>query len=629
MNNNKIYKWLGGSLAAAAISACITACSDDHFDIVNVTPDGAGKVSLWDNISSKSELSQYKDILQSVYYSQSEDKTTPQTYADVLSGNSTFTVWAPTNDSFNYEYYKGLLNTGERDSIYKVEKELIRNSMTRYSMVINSTDSVKVQLFNDKSAWLNYDKKTIKGMLMTHPNIASTNGVLHITEGPLPYQPNLYEFIHSRPDLDSISSFIKSFEKTQFDEFASTQGPTVNGEITWVDSVTYITNDYTSNDMYMGAYVEREDSNYVMIIPNNNAWKNTLEKTKNYFKYKLSYKQDVNTQTEQGKDTTITGAVTKFTQIEIDSIANFAAKDAICRYLSFNANWQYEQIPITSIADIRNADARVDSLRPTAGRKFKKTGTLSWVDSRNEVLAVDSYADLFGNADPIEVSNGYAYIVNNFAFPSTYYAPDKDLVARSYFESADKNCNPSAITWSAKVPLDKVDEETGEVIAHRDSTYKYDYLVMSNTSATAHPGAYFKLDNVLSCKYDIYVVIGYNTNYGLPNKFRAYISYDTEEKRVKDEILKNPNEDAVDANGDKLYNTNFFVNRKPVADENLIMNYTDTILIARDFEFPVTYWDLDKAYPTVQIKSNFTSKEKSLYSREIWVNAIIMKAKEW
>lgn len=627
MNNNRIYKWLGGSLAAAAISACLTACSDDHFDIVDITPDGAGKVSLWDNISSKPELSQYKDILQSVYYSQSEDKTTPQTYADVLSGNATYTIWAPTNGSFNYEYYKGLLNTGERDSIYKVEKELIRNSMTRYSMIINSTDSVKVQLFNDKSAWLNYDKKTIKGMLMTHPNIASTNGVLHITEGPLPYQPNIYEFLHSRPDLDSISSFIKSFEKKQFDEFASTQGPTVNGEITWVDSVTYITNDYTR--YYMGAFLEREDSNYVMIIPNNDAWKNTLDKTKNYFKYKLSYKQDVNTQTEQGKDTTITGAETKFTQIEIDSMTNFAAKDAICRYLSFNANWQYEQIPITSIADIRNADARIDSLRPTAGRKFKKTGTLSWVDSRNEVLAVDNYADLFGNADPIEVSNGYAYIVDNFAFPSTYYAPDKDLVARGYFESADKNCNPSALAWSKKVSLDKVDEETGEVIAHRDSTYKYDYLVMSNTSATAHPGAYFKLDNVLSCKYDIYVVIGYNTDYDLQNKFRAYISYDTDAKREKDEALKNPNEDAVDAEGKSIYNTNDFVNRKPVANDDLTMNYTDTILIARDFEFPVAYWGLDKAYPTIQLKSNFTSKQKAYYSREIWVNAIIMKAKEW
>ncbi len=624
MNNNRIYKWLGGSLAAAAITACFTACSDDHFDI---TPEASGKLSLWDNISTKPELSEYKDILQSVYYSQSEEKTTPQTYADVFSGNATYTVWAPVNGSFNYQYYKDLLASGERDNIYKVEKELIRNNMTRYAMVVNSTDSVKIQLFNDKAAWLNYDKQTIKGMTMTEPNIASSNGVLHITQGALPYQPNLYEYMATRSDLDSINSFIKSFEKKEFDEDASTQGPTVDGEITWVDSVTYITNDYTR--YYMGAYTEREDSNYVVILPTNDAWKSTLEKTKQYFKYKLSYKQDINTQTVAGKDTLIEGAETKFTQVEIDSMTNFAAKDAICRYLSFNANWQYEQIPITSIQDIRDADARRDSLRTTVGRKIKKAGTLELLDTRSGVIEVDNFADIFGNADPVEVSNGYAYVVDNFAFPSTYYAPNKDLLARGYIESWDKNCNPSTLNWSYKLTSVKQDEETGEIIAQRDSTYKYDYLVMGNTTATAHPGAFFWLPSVLSCKYDIYVVIGYNTNYDLQNKFRAYISYDTDSKRVNNEMLKNPNEGALDAKGQEIYNTNYFVNRKPKLNDDLVMNYTDTILIARDFEFPVAYWGLDKAYPTIQIKSNFTSSEKSYYSREIWVNAVIMKAKEW
>ena len=152
---------------------------------------------------------------------------------------------------------------------------------------------------------------------------------------------------------------------------------------------------------------------------------------------------------------------------------------------------------------------------------------------------------------------------------------------------------------------------------------------MSNTSATAHSGAYFKLDNVLSCKYDIYVVTGHTTDYDLQNKFRAYISYDTDAKREKDEALKNPNEDAVDAEGKSIYNPNDFANRKPVANDDLTMGFTDTLLIARDFEFPVAYWGLDKAYPTIQLKSNFTSKQKAYYSREIWVNAIIMKAKEW
>ena len=151
---------------------------------------------------------------------------------------------------------------------------------------------------------------------------------------------------------------------------------------------------------------------------------------------------------------------------------------------------------------------------------------------------------------------------------------------------------------------------------------------MTNKSATAHPGAFFQLNNTLSCTYDIYVVIGYNYDAQLQNKFRVYISYDTDAKRISNEVLKNPNEDMISPKGENLHNTNFYVNKKPQPDENLVMNYTDTILVAKDFRFPVSYYGLNNAYPTIQIKSNFSSKEKEYYSREIWVNAIIMKPKE-
>ena len=103
MNRNSIYKWLGGSLAAATIAAGFSACSDDHFDI---SSNAEGKLTIWENIQSQPELSEYKDILEHVYYSQTEDKTTPQTYADIFNGTATYTVWAPVNGSFNYNYYK-------------------------------------------------------------------------------------------------------------------------------------------------------------------------------------------------------------------------------------------------------------------------------------------------------------------------------------------------------------------------------------------------------------------------------------------------------------------------------------------------------------------------------------------
>ena len=58
------------------------------------------------------------------------------------------------------------------------------------------------------------------------------------------------------------------------------------------------------------------------------------------------------------------------------------------------------------------------------------------------------------------------------------------------------------------------------------------------------------------------------------------------------------------------------------------VEYNDTICLARDLEFPISYYGLDNAYPTLYLKSNFKSNDKDKYSRNIWVNAIILKPKE-
>ena len=617
----KNNQWFAVALMTVALSTVMTGCSDDHFDI---SADASGKQTIWQNIEQKEELSEYADILRRVYYSSSEDKTTSETYADLLNGDQTFTIWAPKNGSFDYSYYKDLLDSGERDKIYRVEKELIRNNMTRYTNVVNGTDSVKIDLFNSKAAWLNKGKQTIKGVPITQANIGSKNGVLHITNGAVDYQPNLYEYLTWGNGLDSINAFIKSYQTMEFDEYASTKGPTIDGKITWVDSITYMSNDYTTG--FMRAYIDREDSNYVMVMPTNGTWKTMLEKTQKYFQFKGSYIQDINTQTESGKDTLIKGAETTFTQAEMDSLNNLYAKNAICQNLVFNANWQYEQIPITSIDAIRSADAREDSLLSTADTKFKKTGTLNAFNRANTLMMntveVDNYPTLFGNADPVEVSNGYAYIVDDFKFPYKTFAPDIDDLD---YESCDNMCDPVIHSETYTNPTVIIDGDTVQT----DSTFKYSYIALKNKSTSSHPGAYFRVADVLSCKYDIYVVIGYNTDYMLQNKFYVYLSYDTPEKRLSDQRLSNPNEDAVDAKGESIAGTDVFVNRPIHYNEKGEVDFTDTICVAKDFEFPVCYYGLTNAYPVINIKSNFKSTEKSYYCREIWVNAIIFKSKEY
>ena len=617
-------KWFTGSLMTVALAAGISACSDDHFDI---TSDTASKQTIWKTIQNDERLSNFADILQSVYYSKNEQKATPETYADLLNNTQTFTVWAPVNDSFDYAYYKGLIESGIRDSIYKVEMELIRNNMTRYSRSAIGNGSVKVNLLNSKSAWLNFDEGTFQGIAMTEPNVRVSNGALHILAHPTKYLPNLYEYMGTREDLSGINDFIKKFQKTEFNEYASTQGPTIDGKITWVDSVTSTSNDYSN--YYIGAYLEREDSNYVMVLPTNTAWNAVLEKTQQYFKMKKSYKQEFHTTTETGDDAKYEKEKV-FTDEELDSIMDFYSKDVICRNLVFNANWQYKRSPISTLDDIKKLDEKGDSLYSTAGRKFKKTGTLN-PGNPLSVIEIDSYAEMFGNEDPVTLSNGSAYIVDQYPYPYNIYAPTLDQLQMEWPDSKTINVNRSGFYTQTYIdPVVTIGEGDEKYDVQTDSTFKYTFYKVVNRSSTSNPKIDFKLSNVLSCKYDVFIVFNYNTDLEKPSKFSVSISYDTEKKREKNQKLRNPNEDAVEyGSGSSLYNTYNFVNRNVHLNDNGNVDFTDTICVAKDFEFPISYYGLgNDAYPVIEIENKSKSTEKQ-YCREFWVNSIILKPKEW
>ena len=79
----------------------------------------------------------------------------------------------------------------------------------------------------------------------------------------------------------------------------------------------------------------------------------------------------------------------------------------------------------------------------------------------------------------------------------------------------------------------------------------------------------------------------------------------------------------------QLNNTYNFVNRNVHLNDNGNVDFTDTICVAKDFEFPISYYGLgNDAYPVIEIESKSKSTEKQ-YCREFWVNSIILKPKEW
>ncbi|MBQ2182279.1 MAG: hypothetical protein II400_08550, partial [Bacteroidaceae bacterium] len=275
------------------------SCTDDHF---TVDPEVAGRSTIWETIQTTSNLSQFADILKSVQYSKTRGTTTRQTYADLLNHDQTFTVWAPADGTFDYEACKKLIASGS-EGAYKVETELIRNCMARYTHLLSGDKVEEIKLFNDKSAIFNCASQMLKNQKIRTSNIGTSNGVVHIIDGAPEYLPNVYEFIESQAGLDSLWLFLKNYEELEFNENQSTKGPIVNGDITWADSVTNLTNRYFN---VIGAYLNREDSSYAMVMPNNDAWTVGYNKIKGYYVYQPEYQQTIVSVDETGKETTET-----------------------------------------------------------------------------------------------------------------------------------------------------------------------------------------------------------------------------------------------------------------------------------------------------------------------------------
>ncbi len=583
--NKRYIQWFKGALVCTAVVG-LAACVDDHFDI---DPTVSARQTLWENISANDELSEFADVLQRVKYSNSETVVTTETYASLFNSHQTFTVWAPKNGTFDYHYYDSLLNTENPADAYTVEKELVRNSMTRFSHVMTGNDSIRLELFNGKTAWFNKAKGTMQGHKIQTPNIGATNGVLHIIDGAVAYQPNLYEFMASRADLDSVNTFIRKFQKVEFDELLSTQGPVVNGQITWVDSIYTTTNDFLTYTL--NAHLTREDSIYAMILPNNDAWTTALNMTRSYYKYKETYKQDVATVTEAGTDT-IYEQTTTFTPQELDSIMEVRSKSAIVSNLVFNANPETAQWG-KHYTDF-SVEGACDSLKTTTGKIFYDPFS----------------ARLFNGVTPVETSNGYAYVVDKFNYrPTDSWVDTMKIECESMrnVESVTATTVGSVGQFSVKDSINGIETTVA----------RYGAYVLTPTTVRGQAEGVFIVRNLLSCKYDIYALIGYNFDYNVPNKFRAEISYDSETKREKNKRLTNQ-EGSRD-----------FITRQPVElEDGTLAHLVDSVLLAKDFPFPICYEGLENAYVTIRIMSNVGTKEASQYTRQIRVDKLLFVPKE-
>lgn len=642
---DRIKKYIGAAILGSAILT-VPSCSDtwdEHF-----APDQSATSatkSLWDLISENPDLSRFKTIAEKASYYR--DETHPQnnyTFKDLLDGSLLVSVWAPENSAFTDAEYQHWLTLAETRG-YTVQQQLMANSIALWRQVATGGGIDTLTMLNGKKVAYDKDKFTMSNVPMNLKNIAATNGTLHTVGTPLPFQYNLYEFLKdgenaAAKNLTRFHDYLVAQDTTYFSESASVEGnPDINGNPTYVDSVYLTTNTMlhmshhfptnTNTDQYLtydecfGDNIQGEDSAFVMILPTDAAWQAAYEKLTGLYNYANVYLDKDQVNTSGTKANSLQYIPVDKSPLNADSLKekniNMDLLSPICFNLNVQPNAAGQKGRWTLDAFMAEKGASAEYFYNTFG------DTLRTDDTWDKTSLLDG--------EQVAVSNGVAIIANEWKFPHKLYKPDVivEVGYQSLFNNSDWTLGPQApqsIGFSNSIA--KAWADTTGFVSHNNFYYVYP------PTATSSPKIEFRLvgtdgenreSEVMSGKYDIGVVL-------VPNYYMI----------STDSIIYTfgANGNAAVVNGDtiplkhKIQGILSYCDNKATKDATAtseLMEYSgekvDTIWLFKDFQFPYTYKNLRKTYPSIQLTTKTTSAErKNGYSNDFCIDRIILRSKE-
>ena len=266
-------------ILSATIACSAVACTDwdDHYE--GTVAEG-GDLTLWQQMSQNSELSDFCEVLEHTKLFRMHKKT-KASYAEILNSGQSFTVMAPVNGTFNKDSLIALTETAQGDSI--VEKFFVKNHIARSANSTTATEKT-IHMMNDKRVTL--VPGSVNGITVKQGNIHAKNGILNVMEKQLPYYYNLYEQMTDRAEFKAVGDFIRSYDREEFDQANSVQNGTIDGVPVYIDSVMIERNDFITN--YLGAKLTSEDSTYWMVVAKGEGWQKAFDQAKACFAYPTS-----------------------------------------------------------------------------------------------------------------------------------------------------------------------------------------------------------------------------------------------------------------------------------------------------------------------------------------------------
>lgn len=641
MIQRKFIRSIQAGIIGAALTALLPACTDDHF----VVQDGGGEgenatLTLWEQIKANPDLSNFASIVEKTpAFKDEKHPIKDYTFKDVLSSNQTLTVFAPTNDALTAEqthYYDSLVEVRP----YDVYLRLVGNHITRNRYSATGTNPngqpEKLVMVNNKKATFDRSGKLFKDIpLLEGSNLPATNGVLHKIGTVSPFAYNIYEYIRAYDyKYRHINEWLEQHDTLYFSSDLSAEAGSdpETGEPIYVDSVyvrynslynysySLASQDWVMPHKGVFANLEKEDSIWAMVIPSDVAWEKAYREMSDEYNYADTYfdkdKEDALVKDNSTAKRAMTLTVT-------DSLRDISFNMDMVSPLAFNVRMQ-KRIPE----------------QPTfwTMETFLQYEMTKLFNTRTDTFTVDEKATqdvkalLFDGQDPVTVSNGVVYPVDNWNFSKTYGYKDVEV-----------KVNGGSIFQNVRYNLTEQQQ--------KERTYNADYETHSfnsETSALANDSALGKVSRNMFFTFSRStsvptVELALRGNDGIDQQVRSNIPYDIYVVMVPDFYRVDPDSIMALTPGEDPVKKNKMQVQINYLSDNLKESQTGTndmkfeydgqkvdTVYAGTFTFPYSYRNLSKSFPTIIIKSqkvDRTDRENG-YQTTFSLDRVILRAKE-
>ena len=270
----------------SAICLGMVSCQkdwDDHYSTDYKIVPGSTLAERLSDGSFGEDAELFIKVLKNTYFT-SSGRILPYSYLDYLDDDQFLTVWLPKASSLTDEeralYTKANKTYAEN---VLVSTRFILNHIARFSHPVGGHNADEFFMMSKKRYVSESDAIDDVSYIKDKCNIACKNGILHAIDGKLVYRQSIYEFLTTTEGYkEVIGDFLEKYTREEVDiERSVEEDIDEMGRTTYSDSVIIKRN--VLLDRY--CYIEREDSNYVMVIPTPKVWSDKYDSIKKFFDY--------------------------------------------------------------------------------------------------------------------------------------------------------------------------------------------------------------------------------------------------------------------------------------------------------------------------------------------------------